>query len=353
MVSIDGKTHEQQVGSPTERRNMGESTFNDPDNYAAALAGVGIKITIVGAGNFQARKTQLKLQNIEINWFAESLPRIAYISFPLDRIVVSFPINPTTHDVGGFRLRMGDLVFHGLAERVHQRSEAAFNWGFISLSPAELANCSTALNGRPIVPTDTGRVLRPAPAQALRFRTLLNQASRIAANRRQLVERTEVASALEQEMLHALVCCLTAEEADNSRTKTQRHAAVMVRFEELLEKRIDRKLDMARLCAELGVAERTLRMCCDEFLGISPTRYMLLQRMNRARVALQRADPSKSSVAEVARNHQFVELGRFSVTYRSIFGESPSATLHRDPHSRLPRGATLRHRAGTRTDDAR
>jgi transcriptional regulator GlxA family with amidase domain len=58
-------------------------------------------------------------------------------------------------------------------------------------------------------------------------------------------------------------------------------------------------------------------------------RYLLLRRLNEARSALQRANPSMVSVAEVARNHQFLELGRFAVTYRAIFGESPSATLQR------------------------
>ncbi|OAF02974.1 hypothetical protein AYJ54_25610 [Bradyrhizobium centrolobii] len=110
----------------------------------------------------------------------------------------------------------------------------------------------------------------------------------------------------------------------------------MVRFEEALSKRIDQKLNMPTLCAEIGVAERTLRMCCAEFLGVSPTRYLLLQRLNKARAALRRADPSKSSVAEVARNHQFLELGRFSVTYRTTFGESPSTTLQRAPQTQAP-----------------
>jgi hypothetical protein len=71
-------------------------------------------------------------------------------------------------------------------------------------------------------------------------------------------------------------------------------------------------------------------MCCAEFLGVSPIRYLLLQRLNRARAALRRATPSTASVAEVARNNQFLEFGRFAVTYRSIFSESPSTTLQRD-----------------------
>jgi len=105
----------------------------------------------------------------------------------------------------------------------------------------------------------------------------------------------------------------------------------VVRFEEALRKRIDQKLSMPALCAELDVPARTLRMCCAEFLGVSPTRYLLLQRLNKARSALRRANPSTASVAEVARSHQFLELGRFAVTYRTTFGESPSATLQRDP----------------------
>jgi transcriptional regulator GlxA family with amidase domain len=48
-----------------------------------------------------------------------------------------------------------------------------------------------------------------------------------------------------------------------------------------------------------------------------------------ARSALRRADPANASVAEIARSCQFHELGRFAVTYRTTFGETPSATLRR------------------------
>jgi hypothetical protein len=45
------------------------------------------------------------------------------------------------------------------------------------------------------------------------------------------------------------------------------------------------------------------------------------------RSALRRADPETASVAEIARDHQFLELGRFAVVYRTVFGEMPSSTL--------------------------
>jgi len=48
----------------------------------------------------------------------------------------------------------------------------------------------------------------------------------------------------------------------------------------------NRPLPMPQLCALIGVTDRTLRSCCAEFLGISPSRYVLLRRLKRVRVAL-------------------------------------------------------------------
>jgi transcriptional regulator GlxA family with amidase domain len=90
-------------------------------------------------------------------------------------------------------------------------------------------------------------------------------------------------------------------------------------------------LHLSKLCELIEVSERTLRSCCAEFLGISPSRYVLLRRLQVARIALRDADPAAASVAEIASGCGFAELGRFAGAYRNAFGEAPLTTLRRMP----------------------
>ena len=136
----------------------------------------------------------------------------------------------------------------------------------------------------------------------------------------------EVARAIEQGLIHALVTCLAAEVRDDGSARGH-HTRIMVRFEEVLADHPNRPLPMPHLCALVGVTERSLRFCCAEFLGISPSRYMLLRRLKAVRIALRDADPATASVAEIAGRCGFTELGRFAGAYQTAFGESRSTTL--------------------------
>ena len=103
----------------------------------------------------------------------------------------------------------------------------------------------------------------------------------------------------------------------------------MARFEEFLKSNRDRTLYLTEICTAIGVAERTIRACCEEHLGMGPIRFLTLRRMHLARRALLGAEPSKSTVTSILTDHGFWEFGRFSVAYRSLFGETPSETLRR------------------------
>jgi transcriptional regulator GlxA family with amidase domain len=92
---------------------------------------------------------------------------------------------------------------------------------------------------------------------------------------------------------------------------------------------IDEPLQIAALCRTLEVSERTLRKAFRKSCGLPPCRHLRQLRLSQARRALLCADARLVTVTEIATRFGFVELGRFSVEYRKMFGECPSHTMHR------------------------
>jgi AraC-like DNA-binding protein len=113
---------------------------------------------------------------------------------------------------------------------------------------------------------------------------------------------------------------------------TGRNGAFIVeRFRQYLDAHPRKALCLKEICADLNVAERTLREACKHQLGMGPIRYLTMRRMQLVRLALLSADFAKTTITRVATDHGFWELGHFSVAYRARFGETPSATLQRPP----------------------
>ena len=70
---------------------------------------------------------------------------------------------------------------------------------------------------------------------------------------------------------------------------------------------------------------------------MGPIRYLTLRRMHLVRRALQQSHSSTATVTQIVNDHGFWELGRFSVAYRTLFGELPSETF-RQSSSEFSRG---------------
>jgi AraC family ethanolamine operon transcriptional activator len=75
------------------------------------------------------------------------------------------------------------------------------------------------------------------------------------------------------------------------------------------------------------VSARTLQSGFQEVFGVSPQRFLRWQRFSGARRDLLEAEHGLARVCDIASRWGFIELGRFAVEYKQLFGESPSATL--------------------------
>ena len=307
----------------------GTAIFVSPDAYGAAIGAEKVELFVTANGEFKGQLTHLEIGRLHVLRGRENLPRIAFIALPSAHVHISFSTSRTRSMVYcGVALNFGDLVFHSLEQRAHQRTTGGAEWCLISLPPDELTACSKRLIGESIrVPSESCDVM-PAHDTTAAFLAMVSNLC----DRAELmggVFSTAGAASLERELLSALVKCLSIKNAGRPPISRRRHSDIMVSFEDCLARQREPHLNLSELCTTISVPERTLRLCCAEFLGVSPSRYYLLQRLNRARSALRCADPASASVSEIARNHHFSELGRFAVAYRDVFGETPSSTLRR------------------------
>jgi AraC family ethanolamine operon transcriptional activator len=103
---------------------------------------------------------------------------------------------------------------------------------------------------------------------------------------------------------------------------------VVERFDDVARANVGQLVHVAELCHAAGIAPRTLSRAFQAVRGKPPSRYLHELRLTQAREALL-SDARGGTVTEIAMRFGFHELGRFSVDYRALFGESPSETLRR------------------------
>jgi AraC-like DNA-binding protein len=100
---------------------------------------------------------------------------------------------------------------------------------------------------------------------------------------------------------------------------------------QLVEERPAEPWSTTTLAAEVHASVRSLQEGFKRVTGETPMSYVRNVRLQRVHEELRRACPGEASVQDVAGRWAFTHMGRFSVTYRQRFGETPSETLRR-PH---------------------
>lgn len=304
----------------------GTAIITDPADFPTNFRGARFNLLQTAPHKFKARVTWLKLGRLDILHCEEDTSRIALISLT-NRWLVSFSIRHDGSPIeSGVETQPADIALYGPSETIYQRTNGATSWSCIIVDIRDLAKYretpfDTALLPDPAV----GKIWRPSSESYSDLVRIHRQACRLVETKPSLTEKPEVLHAMRQDLLYALLRCLTAPRGCSTPDPRPRDVQVMARFERAIASAPS--ASVVALAGAVGLHERTLRRCCATVLGMSPRRYIRLRQLNMVRTALRRADPVTASVGAVARQHGFSELGRFAGAYRAMFGETPSATL--------------------------
>jgi AraC-like DNA-binding protein len=307
--------------------------FAEPSELAAAFRGPKVDITVVERGSFAANLTVIDLGPIQLRRMSASLPLIYHAANTGGWADFQFQTKPGP---GLFRDGM-EIASDRLVRRregahsCFHRSSGPMDWGSISLGLEDMASLSEAVLGFDLRPPKSEQVITPPATSMATLQRLHAAAGSLAAQGPELIRNPEMARGLRQILLQALVACLESNDVCE-RTPTQgRHDKIMQRFHMVLSENDGRPIYMLEMARAVGASVRSLTVCCQEYLGMGPKRYLLLRRMHLAKQALIEANASVSTVTDIATRHGFWQFGRFSVQYKSLFGESPSVTLRRTP----------------------
>ena len=307
-------------------------SFTDPDSYAAAIRQGTVELTLTGRGQFAAQLIRIDLHRLWMQRFAENQPRIAHTKSPGKRAVVSFMTQSGPGlSFNGVDVLPTNIIRNREGGEFLQHSSVATGFAGMSLTVADMVSAGAAIAGCDLTPPDKSLILTPPPAAVAKLQRLHAAAGHLAKTAPEIIAHPETARGLEQALIEAMVACLATASAGPERSAQRRHELIMRRFHRVVEEHPDQALYLPEICRAVGASDRTLRMCCREYLGMSPKQYLLARRMRLARRDLSRAAPDSTTVTEVASHYGFWQFGYFARAYRSLFGELPSATLKRPP----------------------
>ncbi len=307
------------------------SVFSDPFEHQQFMRGGDIAVTVTKGGKFRSELTRIDLHGLWMQRVNEALPRIQHTAL-LTRSGVFFLGDQNQQPIhhSGMQLTPDHLIFYSPGSDHYSHTSSQCHWAAMTVTPEQLAASGHALTGRDLTTPTQNRLFQPPERPISRLRSLHGAAGKLAATVPDILARPEVAKALEEELVRAMVQCLIEDTGTGSDRVRSPRRAIMRRFERVLEENRGKPLYVTEVCSRIGVSERTLRSHCLEHLGVSPHRYLWLRRMHQARRGLAVAEQARTTVTDVATECGFWELGRFSVAYRNLFGEKPSATLQRE-----------------------
>jgi AraC-like DNA-binding protein len=144
-----------------------------------------------------------------------------------------------------------------------------------------------------------------------------------------LLNHQQMAGELEQALLKGLLLSqphnFSQELAQASRPACPQY---LLRAKQFIHENVREVISLEDIERAAGVSRYKLFDGFKQYFGHAPMAYLKKHRLEAVRRELL-ADRSAGNVSSIAMNWGFSHLGRFSVDYRQLFGETPSQTLKR------------------------
>jgi AraC family ethanolamine operon transcriptional activator len=225
----------------------------------------------------------------------------------------------------------GDMMFvFPDSGELNSISHTDFNVYVISLSEEQI-NKECELLKAPDIRTLLGNhevfTCQPGPIHDLR--SWLKQIKAILASPTTSLSDGKLLSYIEHGMITRIIRLLSGQHESVAKKRSRKRDLAICTAESIIAESIYEVINISELCEAANVSERTLEYAFQERYGLTPKTYALMFKLNSVRKKLRQSAADELRVCDVARQHGFWHMGKFSSDYKKLFSELPSQTLRR------------------------
>jgi len=287
------------------------------------VKGVDIKVIRTGRGDGPTTVSTVRSGSVVATSTSIGFP-MASRSTMGDDVVVAACITsaPPGCRWCGIDLDAGTLLIYGPGAEHTAVNPAGVSFSFAATTQEALAERSELL-GASISPPPRGQVhvLPPEPRASVLAHSVVGWVEASVAGTRQTHGGDEP-------LLDAMIGALSTGRrlhrvGAERRLDSRRIANVCIEYAQAA----GRMPSISEMCLVAHVSERRLRRAFNEEYETSPASFFRTWGLDRARRVLRSCAPIQGTVTRVALDLGFAHLGRFSVRYKALYGESPSTTL--------------------------
>jgi len=311
--------------------------ITDVEFYATLLRGADLEISQLEPGPLRGHHLRVGLPGGELSWVVTNLPMRGRGRFPPGVWTLSVVTRSASRSLQhGVEVRRGSLFYHRPAaehDGIYGR-----DFSVVCLCLRDEVFAETLRNEFPELAhrlDEPWLVAEPAKDKRRELIAQFEEAAIILRDDENVRRSSPAKSMMQDELLAAFLETLVPGPTSSPLSAPSHGSALVRQAEELAAERLrkadSRPMSVGDLCVACHVPRRTLNHAFQQVLGMGPVTYLRRLRLNQVRRFLQqsRAGAEPKGVTEIALDHGFWHLSRFSSQYRELFGESPRERARR------------------------
>ena len=303
----------------------------DPETLLEVIRDGRFYHRLLHGGNFAVRHRRVLFRNSSLDCGDYSPAFAVAGQFSQDQVCLGFTprvVEPAW--CNGFKIGKGDVLCFTEGAELQFRNAPDTSWQVLLIDRAQLQEASTILTGRPLDLPERGTSRVKSEDSASGLTSVIGTILAHLENNTPGTLTGAAARGLTEELVNAFVRAMafTSDLSHNNGESFAGHRyAALRRAEQFLRQTMDGPFSSLGLCRAARMSERSVEMLFKDAYGMSPRAWSQIARLNAARQDLIKGDIDGLRVSEVAVRWGFYHFGRFSASYRRLFGELPSVTV--------------------------